>query len=311
MRKNTPKQYIQETGCLSLETLIKEFPNLSVGHLRRSILAAGGILPRAKYTYSEASKTKMKIDNKYARSCRKDIPTHEEIFPSDPDYLAYLCGFIATDGSLHSKNIGNITIQLSIKDEIFLEALTRPLTRLKTTSYYSSGRVNAVKKSLQLPQLYQYCLDMGITPNKTYTLSVSSWDKWDLKTKLYFLRGVIDGDGCISLKDYPTITISTASRFFAGQILSLIHASISITNKPNCQPLYNLCLHASKASLLARVLPNPPYALQRKSSNLEATKNWQYISSRCNLSLQDTQEILNYLKETAPISVKEFLDKDH
>lgn len=117
----------------------------------------------------------------------------------DTEEKAYILGLIATDGSV-SKNI--LSIELKRSDKGLLEKVSMCFNSNKPimnsvhfspiyNKYYESAKVSFISK-----HLVNSLLTLGITSNKTYSLSI----KHDLIPKhleRHFWRGAIDGDGWI------------------------------------------------------------------------------------------------------------------
>ncbi len=106
--------------------------------------------------------------------------------------LAYAIGLLATDGSL--SNDGR-HINLTSKDEdqlkTFLSCIDRPdvpISRKRGGFHKDTAQVQFSDVTL-----YDFCLVVGLTPNKTKTISALA-----IPDEFFFdfLRGHHDGDGC-------------------------------------------------------------------------------------------------------------------
>ncbi|MDO8575360.1 MAG: LAGLIDADG family homing endonuclease [bacterium] len=116
-----------------------------------------------------------------------------EIKKIKPEVLWYLIGYISTDGNL---NKDGRHIVITSKDLEHLE-------KIKKVAYISNKitiKKNSYsdKKYYDLPIcnviFYRYLLSIGLTPRKSKTLGIIKINK---KYFADFLRGVIDGDGCL------------------------------------------------------------------------------------------------------------------
>lgn len=113
----------------------------------------------------------------------------------NPNYLWYLIGLITTDGSL-SKDGRHINI--TSKQYQHLICIKKALGLVNKISKKSRA-VNTEKIYYQLQisdvKFYRYLLSLGLISKKSLILGAISLDK---KYFHDFLRGVVDGDGCIS-----------------------------------------------------------------------------------------------------------------
>lgn len=118
-------------------------------------------------------------------------PRKELFFDWSPN-LAYAVGLITTDGCLSPdrrhviftskdiEQIGNIKTILKIKSSI---------------GFTRNQKSEAYRLQMGNTQLYDWLLSIGLTPNKSLTLGpLKIPDKYFID----FLRGHLDGDGCIT-----------------------------------------------------------------------------------------------------------------
>lgn len=110
--------------------------------------------------------------------------------------LWYVVGLVVTDGNL-SKDGRHINIISKDKDFIYSIKNILGLNKNKISFKARGGEVK--KKYLQLQfsdvNFYKYLEGLGLSPKKSLVLNKI---KIDRKYFVDFLRGVIDGDGCIS-----------------------------------------------------------------------------------------------------------------
>lgn len=207
-------------------------------------------------------------DRSYSRRCRKDIPNYTEIFPEDNKVLGYVCGLIASDGCLGTHR--NIRMEIQAEDSEVLSFVANSLVKESITFKGKSRKdkidcKDTVSFNIVLPKLYQYCLDMGITPAKSKTLDVKLDDKSE-EFKWYFLRGVIDGDGSIYVgrrKGENSIRISSASPVFVRYLQSMFGGTICKSRR-----IENLQFKGRKAQLLAEKLPKDYWTMKRKTDRI-------------------------------------------
>lgn len=114
----------------------------------------------------------------------------------------YLVGLITSDGSL-SKDGRHIVI--TAKDRIYLEELNKLLGlkyNIGAKLRGNDGYRNTFSHYLQFSDIrfYRFLLSIGLTPNKSLTIkSVKAPGRFFR----HFLRGLIDGDGCIRSWRHP------------------------------------------------------------------------------------------------------------
>ena len=111
----------------------------------------------------------------------------------------YWLGFMYADGNI-SKEGNRIEMRLSINDINHLEKFRK---FLQLTTEIRTGEINGIKfchLSVRNKHLWNKLNSLGCVPNKSLILN---FPKIQLFTKkeyiLHFIRGYIDGDGCLSL----------------------------------------------------------------------------------------------------------------
>ena len=119
----------------------------------------------------------------------------------------YWLGYLAADGNLAKSRYA---IRIQLKDLEMVEKY-RNFVNPKLSIYY---RVNKAGSNMgtvvyENKEIWDYLYSLGITPAKSRTLEYRGEFNWD------FIRGVFDGDGCISNQG-PKIT--TGSNIFKTQL---------------------------------------------------------------------------------------------
>ena len=152
-------------------------------------------LSRGKYTEWDIYKILDNEDIERRNVGNKGI-IYEDFFDCiDTPEKAYLLGFIQADGSLSGRSY---QISITQKNGWFIERMLKDF--IKPTTYGSQD--HACKQySFTNERLYNSLLSKGVIPNKSNVMekqhahllwnSVADDYKWD------FLRGFLDGDGCI------------------------------------------------------------------------------------------------------------------
>lgn len=199
---------------------------------------------------------------------------NEDLFTIDCEEKAYILGFIVADGTVN-KTKSNHSIKIYQKEREILDdicivtggVVTKPSTR------------NIYHLNINSKILYEKALTVGLKVNKTYSgidvnLMRNSIPK---EYVIPFFRGLIDGDGCITLtpaESYefqPCIHISLPDRDLLEWMKEdlNISQSISIRNRENCIPMYSLTIRSGSINLCKMLYQNSKMSLQRKKKRAE------------------------------------------
>lgn len=152
---------------------------------------------------------------------RKDYPrgnkynANQTFFNSiDSEAKAYILGFICADGHVEAKNY-RITIALQDSDYLLLDKIRKamgsnhPIHRhIKRKNPYTKSNHLVLEQctiSINGKELVKPLIKMGLSFKKTYTLDGKIMDYVPKKLWKHFLRGYLDGDGCITWgKEYSS-----------------------------------------------------------------------------------------------------------
>lgn len=183
-----------------------------------------------------------------AKQAGRKYPCNDNYFKMQSADMAYILGFIASDGYVSAKE-NCISIELQQQDQDILcqmaekMEVTRPIqTQLRKNGHYTSTLRNW--SSEWKKDLAHY----GITNKKTFTLQPP--ELLLPKYRIDYIRGYFDGDGCISTSvakngkgiayDKNTFEIIGASKAEIDWIRNeLINHYCIILNKPSCYTLKN------------------------------------------------------------------------
>ena len=112
--------------------------------------------------------------------------------------LWYFVGLIATDGNLSSDGQH---IDITAKNPVFLETLKKALGLENKVCAKHKESKKCFRIQFANRDFYDFLLSIGLTPRKSLTLG-----KLKVPTEWFpdFIRGVIDGDGCIRKWIHPT-----------------------------------------------------------------------------------------------------------
>lgn len=125
---------------------------------------------------------------------------NDSYFDKESHNMAYILGFLASDGNISTKD-NKIKIGLSAVDKEILEKIkeelqsTRPLYEYTTTQGY-----NVAELTFNSAHIKKKLAEYGIVPNKTFTLQPPI--KLDEQYIIDYIRGYFDGDGSICKTGY-------------------------------------------------------------------------------------------------------------
>ena len=136
----------------------------------------------------------------YRKAVNREKPKDKEYFSRERENgnMAWLLGFLASDGSISAKN-NSIKISLSAKDREILERIREELqlTGSQVNSYITANGFDVVELYWTCAQHKKDLARYGIIPQKTFKLK----PPYELDDSLYldYIRGYFDGNGSISL----------------------------------------------------------------------------------------------------------------
>lgn len=184
--------------------------------------------------------TVLNVLNKYGIVRKKGISDYTnyniDVFKKiDSHDKAYILGFIYADGYVY-KNYEGIGIQITKEDRYLLERMKHIFGESSTIIDINcdkkrlvlKGAKDMVRLGVFSPKISQDLRKLGVLKNKTYVLSMP--DKCVPKKYLYsFARGVIDGDGSITLdkRGFVYSRFATKSEIFAKQFNELFPGSFN------------------------------------------------------------------------------------
>jgi intein-encoded DNA endonuclease-like protein len=134
----------------------------------------------------------------YIRKYKIDTEAFKEINSEDK---AYLLGFICADGCIYNNKCLNITIHK--KDRTVLELLKKVLRCDTLPIKEQSQNKNINYINVWNKELVSSFKKLNVTERKTFTISMPK----NIPNHLHkdFWRGVIDGDGCLYLKEKKNV----------------------------------------------------------------------------------------------------------
>lgn len=177
--------------------------------------------------------------------------TYNELFFSTWSHdMAYLLGFVFSDGYLSHRHGYLMAIELAIKDiEILTQMASRfgvvPISIIERHTGNSAGK-KYCKISLYSKQVYNDLIKLGVTERKSLTAKLPYVPEEYISS---FIRGYFDGDGCISIfRGGKDCFICTSYSFGYSLILLLKKNGIEMI-KPRRSSILKVRLSTKKENL--------------------------------------------------------------
>lgn len=247
--------------------------------LRRIAERYGG----TRSTYSKRLK-EMGVEitgNNPGQKRRYLLSADEDFFKKETDEKYYVIGFFFADGSFISNGIkfdqseGDIEILYKIKEAMSLETEVKiyeasnayAVVNGETKTYLCQPMA---RLSISRTEFRNYLLNFGFTLDKTY--DESSFEI-PLEFIPSFIRGFLDGDGSISVKENKTV-------------------SFTIKNKENAYRIQDLLNNIGIPSSLIYSQTKDVFSVRiTKISDLIKLRDMMYSDSSSNLYLQRKKDI--------------------
>lgn len=174
-----------------------------------------------------------------ARESARKYTFNEAFFETiDVEEKAYFLGFILADGSIDEKR-GKLKIALAEKDYEILEKFNKIMgSNVRINKYKRKTSFVASSQSCELvfcsPKIVQDLKQIGITERKTFIVKPPEI-RSDLKK--HFWRGVMDGDGHVSLckpknkRSVHSLEFGICGKFATMEALSEYLTSLEVSHK--------------------------------------------------------------------------------
>ena len=158
----------------------------------------------------------------------------------DTEDKAYFLGFIVADGCVRSEKSKRMKLKLKIDDCHILETLIKKINYLGKVYLHKSGKF--CELALSGSKIVEDLHNLGIYQNKTMSVKYPNIPK---NLEHHFMRGVFDGDGCISIHkkrpdsrdttDRGQVNICSGSKSFIETYVDRLNEVCGITkNKIRC-----------------------------------------------------------------------------
>lgn len=206
---------------------------------------------------------------KLAQQNRKGYSYVMETLNSDFD--AYYLGLLLTDGYVQGDKVG-----LDLTDKDCIEFLSKTIGK-EYQSYEHQEYKTRYRLILSDKKLVTNLERFGIVPNKSLTLQPPRLLKEEEKFIPYIIRGIIDGDGCVSPTSYggAQFYIATMSEDFAKWIKEILEERLfmrDIRLRQSQQGIWRIDTAEQYNILkLIALVYDKPFGMGRKYNELRKT----------------------------------------
>jgi uncharacterized protein (DUF433 family) len=150
----------------------------------------------------------------------------------DTSNKAYILGFLYADGCNHSGSNG-VSLKLQERDREILEKINKEIENKKPLTFVDLKKQNekwqnAYEISLFSKHLSETLTQKGVSPKKSHTITFPEWLRDDLYPD--FIRGYVDGDGCISKDIHHTGVYIVGTESFCESLGKIFEDVLEITN---------------------------------------------------------------------------------
>lgn len=186
---------------------------------------------------------------------------------------AYLVGLLLTDGYVLSDRDG-LGIDMTDEDVINFVAKTIGTNYKK---YSKDGRKDKFRVLINMPGITEQVKRFGIIPNKSLVIPAPQLYKEEEQYLPYIIRGIIDGDGCVSKTSYggAQFYIVTMSEEFANWIIDILKNRffmVDIHKRQNELGMWRIETSNQYNILkLIAIVYNQPFGMNRKYNQLRRT----------------------------------------
>ena len=185
----------------------------------------------------------------------------------------YLVGLLLTDGYLLSDRDG---LGLDMTDEDVISFVAKTIGT-KYTKYEYYGKKDKYRVLINMPGIKKQVERFGIIENKSLKIPAPILKDEEIQYLPYIIRGIIDGDGCVSPTSYggAQFYIVTMSEQFADWIISVLSNNFFMEDIHKRQSKAGLWrIETSNQYNILKLIAlvyNKPYGMNRKYNILRKT----------------------------------------
>lgn len=203
----------------------------------------------------------------------------------DTEEKAYWLGFMYADGCIYGKE-NRIELSLQGSDTSHLEKFATFLKSsnpklVKVYKNYKQGKYDRCRVSIRSSHMWKSLYNKGCIPNKSLLLTFPSSDIVTNNLLRHFIRGYVDGDGCIYVTKLEKIELSIlgTKEFLQGILNSLPLSRLYPIYKRN--NIYVLNLWCETAKRIVQYL--------YKDSTIYLTRKYEHYLQICRLDEESSK----------------------
>lgn len=206
-----------------------------------------------------------------ARTNRKDYSYHLKTINNQFD--AYYLGLLLTDGYI----CRNTDIGIDLTDEDCIAFLSKVIGKQYKTYKQEGNKKTLYRLIISNKEMVKDLKRLGVTPNKSLTLQGPQLYKEEEKFLPYILRGIIDGDGCVSPTSVGSAQfyIVTMSNDFKDWLVDILENKFFMTDIHVRQNEYGLwrieTANQNNILKLISLVYDKPFGMNRKYTLLRQT----------------------------------------
>ena len=206
-----------------------------------------------------------------ARANRKGYSYHLKTIQNQFD--AYYLGLLLTDGYISR----DTDIGIDLIDEDCIAFLSKIIGKDYKTYEQEGNRQTKYRLILSNKEMVQDLKRLGVTSNKSYTIQAPKLLPEEEKFIPYILRGIIDGDGCVSptssgSAQFYIVTMSNDFKDWLVDILENKLFMIDIHVRQNEYGLWRIeTANQHNILKLISIVYDKPYGMNRKYTLLRKT----------------------------------------
>lgn len=191
---------------------------------------------------------------------RRQFNLNDNYFSTENENMAYLLGFLASDGTVDKKN-NRIKIGLSSIDKVFLKQIKEELKyEGSILDYITDNGFNVSELAFTSQKIKNDLAKYNIVPNKTLIFTFPK--NLNKKYWIDFIRGYFDGDGSVSTAGNGAIRwqICSATKDVLETIVNFFYdeygiEKINILKQPRINhPLYYFQYSTNATKKIFRIL---------------------------------------------------------
>lgn len=206
-----------------------------------------------------------------ARNNRKDYSYQLKTVNNQFD--AYYLGLLLTDGYIsRDKDIG-----IDLIDEDCIAFLSKVVGKEYKTYEQEGNKQTKYRLIISNEEMVKDLKRLGVTPNKSYTIQAPQLTKKEEKFIPYILRGIIDGDGCVSPTSAGSAQfyIVTMSEDFKNWLIDILENKLFMIDIHVRQNEYGLwrieTANQHNILKLISLVYDKPFGMNRKYTLLRQT----------------------------------------